>query len=169
MGSQAGLGAGSWLRVPVLSAELAERAIGRKSALGYSFDMPDQRYSRPLQYKLDGHRVTLCESASEWAEWFAVADRRVAQTWLGDVRVSTVFLGLEHNPLPDGSPALFETEVHVNGTANPVRRYAVWDDAEAGHAEIVAMIEAEIAKTDGSLDGSAGIAWDRVSKRLMGN
>ncbi|HFH4040232.1 hypothetical protein C1I89_28140 [Achromobacter pulmonis] len=108
-------------------------------------------YSKPLQYRLEGHRSVTCEDPVEWSQWFATADRRVAETWVDDVRISTVFLGLDHNHLPDGDPILFETEVYA------------WENAEAGHAELVAMIQTEMAAES----VQAGGAWDRVFKRLV--
>ncbi|WP_208605136.1 hypothetical protein [Pseudomonas abietaniphila] len=90
----------------------------------------------------------------------------MADTCLDDIRVSTVFLGLEHNPLPDGRPALFETEVNVNGEANPLWQYATWEDAETGHAKIVGMIEAEIERVGGSSGEAARTVWERVAQRM---
>lgn len=125
----------------------------RRPSVGYS----------PSLYILDGRRVVLCEDHARWKAWFAVADRRVARTWIDDVRVSTVFLGLAHSPLPDGSPALFETEVYAHDGAEPVRRYATWEDAESGHAELVALIQAEAAVTQ----VKANEAWGKVFSRLL--
>lgn len=117
----------------------------------------------PCQYILDDRRVVLCEDDAQWKVWFAAADRRVAQTWIDDVRVSTMFLGLAHSPLPDRSPALFETEVYTHHGAEPVRRYATWEGTESGHAELVAMIRAEVATTQVKGDE----AWGRVFDRLL--
>ena len=49
----------------------------------------------------------------EWAEWFEHFElRNIAQTEISEnVRVSTVFLGIDHNFLDDGPPILFETMV----------------------------------------------------------
>ncbi|MFW7348337.1 MAG: hypothetical protein ACODTU_19800 [Pigmentiphaga sp.] len=120
-----------------------------------------------MQYKLVDRRPVPCADSKEWWEWFRTTDRHVADTRLDDIRVSTAFLGLEHNPLPDGRPALFETEMNVNGEANPLRRYAVWEDAEAGHAEIVRMIKAEIASAGGSSGESARKVGERVVQRIQ--
>lgn len=90
----------------------------------------------------------------------------MADTYLDDIRISTVFLDSEHNPLPDARPALFETEVNIRGEAHPMRRYAVWEDAEAGHAEFVAMIQAEVDRAGGSLGEAAKMVWSRLLQRL---
>ncbi len=45
-----------------------------------------------------------------WARWFEIDDnRRVAETFVGDVRISTVCLGLDHGF--GGQPEWFETMV----------------------------------------------------------
>jgi len=33
----------------------------------------------------------------EWATWFETGDRRVARKEIGDIAISTVFLGIDHN------------------------------------------------------------------------
>src|SRR3546814_4401776 len=58
---------------------------------------------------LDGRRSVPCDSLVEWSMWMAEGDRRVAETWIDDVRISTVFLGLDHNHALGGDPLLFET------------------------------------------------------------
>lgn len=115
-----------------------------------------------MHYKLDGRRAVWCESFAEWAAWFAVADRRVAETWIDDVRISTVFLGLDHSFLPGADPALFETMVFADDTTHQMCRCFIWEEAEAGHAEMTALIrsEMEAAKVQ------AAEAWRQVYERL---
>lgn len=113
-----------------------------------------------MYYKLDGHRAVPCSHA-EWSEWFAIADRRVAETWIDDIQVSTVFLGIDHNAFPHADPALFETMVFSDDELHPVRRYFIWEEAEAGHAEMVAMIH-----TEKSAAARAALAWEQVYERL---
>lgn len=66
--------------------------------------------------------------------------RRVAETnvWFGLIRVSTVFLGLDHG-WGEGPPLVFETmSFPVCRYGEPVcRRYSTWDEAVAGHNEVV--------------------------------
>ncbi|MCC8445489.1 hypothetical protein [Xanthomonas translucens] len=97
-----------------------------------------------MYYKLDGRRAVPCESVVQWSAWFAVADRRVAETWIDDILISTVFLGLDHNFFPGADPALFETMVFAEDTTHQMRRYFIWEESEAGHAEMVALIRAEM-------------------------
>jgi hypothetical protein len=77
----------------------------------------------------------------EWAMWFEnTSNRRVANDSEGDVRVSTMFLGTEHGYTPDGAPLVFETEVIGGEHDYYQERYATYDEAEAGHARICAMV-----------------------------
>lgn len=56
---------------------------------------------RPHQYTLNGHEPVPADDLLAWATWFegSVGERRVAETTVGDARVSTVFLGLDHDHL----------------------------------------------------------------------
>ena len=48
----------------------------------------------------------------KWGHWFEDPRHRiVARDQLGPLTVSTVFLGVDHNFLPDGPPILWETMV----------------------------------------------------------
>lgn len=81
----------------------------------------------------------------KWAMRFE-ATQRVALTRLPfRGRVSTVFLGLDHS-FGHGPPLLFETMTflgrgEMNGYCD---RYSTWDEAEAGHARIVARARRDL-------------------------
>jgi hypothetical protein len=89
-------------------------------------------------YILKGHKPVKCDDLMWWAWWFETADRHVRDTARDDVRVSTVFLGIDHGW--DGRRELFETMVFVNGSSVDCERYATWDEAEEGHARWVAQV-----------------------------
>jgi hypothetical protein len=72
--------------------------------------------------RADGH------SPDPWS----VADDR-----FGRVRVSTVFLGLDHNHF-GGEPLLFESLIFGGPLDGEMRRYPTWEQAERGHAEMLA-------------------------------
>jgi hypothetical protein len=55
----------------------------------------------------------LCNDDMEWTVNFEVANRRVAETTVGNLWISTVFLGLDHN-WHGGPPILWETMVFCN-------------------------------------------------------
>lgn len=91
------------------------------------------------KYILDGNKVPVpCNDLMEWAKWFETADRHVAQEMVGDVRVSTVFLGINH-AWGNGAPLLFETMIFGGPHDQHQARCTFWDEAEKQHAEAVAM------------------------------
>lgn len=80
--------------------------------------------------------------ALEWARWFETAKRHVADDRVGDYRVSTVFIGIDHRFEGEGPPLLFETMVFKKdgSQADLIDRYATWDEAIAGHARTFAAV-----------------------------
>lgn len=97
------------------------------------------------KYILKGKEVVPTQDIIEWANNFENSDRRVANTLIGKVRVSTVFLGLNHN-WREGPPLIFETMVFGGRYDGHIQRYSTWDQAEIGHAEIVKMANQPILK-----------------------
>lgn len=93
------------------------------------------------EYKLDGHKVVPCDDLIEWAKWYGKADRKVAGDKVGDVSVSTVFLGLDHNFTDFGDPILFETMVFGGAHDQYCERYSTWDEAEKGHRKMVELAQ----------------------------
>lgn len=77
-----------------------------------------------------------------WAKWFEKAERQLALDKVGGVRVSTVFLGLDHSFGQDGPPLLYETMVFGGKLDQEQERYSTRDDALAGHSRILARIRA---------------------------
>lgn len=64
-------------------------------------------------YVLDEHGEPMPElDLHKWAAWFETSGekRRVANTEIGSVHISTVFLGLDHN-YGKGPPLLYETMI----------------------------------------------------------
>lgn len=96
-----------------------------------------------LYYKLDAnHNVIRCADVMEWGRWFEDHDaRRVGDTTVGAKRVSTVFLGLNHNFGESDDLIIFETMVFdADGQEEDCTRYRTWDEAARGHAEVVAKL-----------------------------
>jgi hypothetical protein len=104
-------------------------------------------------YILRGHVPVLCTDLLTWARWLENTNRIVSQDRIGDVFISTVFLGVDHN-FYGGDPLLFETMVFdegdkvelFNGIKTPdsideyTQRYSTWDQAEEGHKQIMQLI-----------------------------
>jgi len=79
-----------------------------------------------------------------WARWFEASgdERRVALTDIAPgVRVSTVFLGLDHS-FGGMRPLIFETLVFGGALDQEMDRYSTRAEAIAGHERMVARVRA---------------------------
>ena len=79
-----------------------------------------------------------------WGQWFETAERQVAQDTIGDVRVSTVFIGLDHS-FGSGPPLLWESMIFGGPLDGHMDRYTSRAAAIDGHQAMVA----EVRKTGG--------------------
>lgn len=70
-----------------------------------------------------------------WAKWLNDDARIVGKTAKDDVRVSTVFLGLDHRFGSEGPPLLFETMIFGGEHDQYQERCSTWDEAEAMHTK----------------------------------
>jgi hypothetical protein len=94
-------------------------------------------------YILDGHTPVHEPDKLAWAAWRTKhnAERQVAADIAAGALVQTMFVGIDYN-FGRGEPHVFETTVFNEcGTSIP-DRYATWDAAAAGHAEVVARLQA---------------------------
>lgn len=93
-------------------------------------------------YILDGKEVVKVAGLEEWSRRVDLSNRHVDVTEVGNgVVVSTVFLGVDHRHtiFGEGPPLLFETMVFNDyGDDGTQERHSTWEEAEAGHARIVA-------------------------------
>lgn len=82
-----------------------------------------------------------CADLETWGKQYVIDKRRVDFTVVADgVEVSTVFLGYDHS-FGGGQPVLFETLVFGGPLDMEMERYYTWDEAVAGHAEMVARVK----------------------------
>ena len=97
--------------------------------------------ARSMRYWVLGpnHEIIPATMAA-WSMMFGDESRRVAATDVGEVRVSTVFLGIDHGHGMTDEPLLFETMVFGGPHDGEMDRYATWDEAMAGHAAMVAKV-----------------------------
>lgn len=83
------------------------------------------------------------ENCLKWAEWLNANDEKlhVGDTWVGEARVYTVFLGLDYNWRAQGPPVFWETMI-FNGPHNGEcdRCAGGREQAEAMHAEVCIKI-----------------------------
>lgn len=86
-----------------------------------------------------------CPELLKWGMWMEnFEDRRVAETEIEGIRVSTVFLGLDHSYSFAGRdrktpPVIFETMIFGGEHDEEQTRCCTWDEAEAMHAEAVEL------------------------------
>lgn len=91
-------------------------------------------------YILEGMIPVPCDDFLEWAQWYQTAERHVAQDTVEGVRISTVFLGLNHQFGHSEIPILFETMVFGGAYDQEQERYSTWEQAEVGHRKWVKLI-----------------------------
>lgn len=71
-----------------------------------------------------------------WAKSFDSPNRFIAKDSHGKVKVSTVFLGLDHG-FGGSKPLLFETMVFGGPLDQEMDRYSTYDEAVAGHTKML--------------------------------
>ncbi|MEW5857481.1 MAG: hypothetical protein AB1861_08875 [Cyanobacteriota bacterium] len=93
---------------------------------------------KKMYYVLDEDHNPVAATLIEWAEFLAVfSNVRVAEDYVGNVRISTVFIG--SNIHLSNPPLVFETMI-FNAGENYQIRYATWDEAIAGHQRILELV-----------------------------
>jgi hypothetical protein len=87
-----------------------------------------------------------------WADWMGrFGNRIVKQEEVGKLRVSTVFLGLDHNFAMEGEPILFETMIFGSGDGRGdyMERCATWNEALLMHERAVTWAMAKTGAQTG--------------------
>ena len=76
----------------------------------------------------------------KWGSWMEQRDkRRIDKTMVGDVKISTVFLGIDHGY--DGRVELFETMIFGGNHDQYCDRYATWTQSKKGHKRAVLLVK----------------------------
>lgn len=78
-------------------------------------------------------------STEEWARQLEQTDRHVGRDDISGVRISTVFLGINHQ-YGDGPPLLFETMIFGGPHDQWQERCSTWAEAEAMHARACNLV-----------------------------
>ena len=90
-------------------------------------------------FTLDNRKAVPCDLHT-WGRMMAdIGSRRVAETTIGETRISTVFLGLDHS-FGHGRPLLFETMVFGGPHDGRQERYATRADAAVGHGQMIEKV-----------------------------
>src|SRR5690606_14600642 len=91
---------------------------------------------KPAFYMLNEQREVVPVDDRDW-RWLPRENDddpgRVAQDSIGEVKISTVFLGINYRPFDEGLPLVFETMIFGGEFDQMQEHYATWGEAEAGH------------------------------------
>ena len=92
-----------------------------------------------IYWILKGRYAFPCKNIYDWAFLGKTAERhkQIADTYLYECRISTVFLGINHSYSNDGPPLLFETMIFGGKHDGLQCRCSTYLQAERGHAIIV--------------------------------
>ncbi len=102
---------------------------------------------REYKYILNDDKVpVVCDDLMKWGRWleesYKNGKRRVAQTNIGKIRISTVFLGMDHSFSETAPPLIFETMIFGTDDDQELQwRYSTWDEALKGHQNAVAAVK----------------------------
>lgn len=101
-------------------------------------------------YKLDENRTPVPCTFEEWGAMFESPDRIVKQDEFPgtNIRVSTVFLGLDHRFGDPGPPLLFETMIFGGEHDQWQERCSTWKEAEGRHAIALELVKETLSDED---------------------
>jgi len=89
-----------------------------------------------MYYRLEGKTPVPCSIDETFST--SIEERRVAETTINEsIRISTVFLGVNHGYVDTGPPILFETMVFDDGNGGDMERATTWLDAQTNHINMV--------------------------------
>lgn len=91
-------------------------------------------------YVLDENKKPVQVDMLTGAKAMQEQNRVVAKDIVGESRISTIFLGLDHG-WGDGPPLVFETMIFEGPEDGFQERYYTWDEAEAGHKKAVELVK----------------------------
>lgn len=90
----------------------------------------------------DGKTPVWEPDVMKWGRWYEKADRHVACDTIGSVKISTVFLGMDHNYHLAGPPVLWETMIFgaTGDLEHYQERYTSYEDAVEGHQHALMLV-----------------------------
>ena len=93
-------------------------------------------------YVEDGNGGVTMVGRERWVEWLGahVEERRVGNTTVGEVEVSTMFFGLDYD-WGEGPPRLYETMVFGGELDGEMARYSTRAEAVVGHERMVERVK----------------------------
>jgi hypothetical protein len=96
-------------------------------------------------YILDDDDTPIPSNITDYVEWEkANPERRIVkQDVVGDIHVSTVFLGLDHRWWSSDTPVLWETMIFEGKHDQYQERYTSYKDALEGHKKALNLVKNE--------------------------
>lgn len=92
-------------------------------------------------YILNGHQPELADDFAVWERKCEDTEGwRVANSWAGDVKISTIFLGIDYNFF-DEPPLLFETKIFGGEHDGYHERCSTWEQAVEQHERAVELVK----------------------------
>lgn len=79
----------------------------------------------------------------KWSKWFETAERHIGDDKIDGVKISTVFLGLDHN-FGEGKPILWETMIFGGKHNDYQKRYTSKKSALNGHKKAIKMVRKDL-------------------------
>ena len=115
-------------------------------------------------YGLDGQPISITEAEALLASPDRIIAKTILTTDRGRVKISTVFLVLDHSYLGEGPPILWETMTFGGPEDLHERRYSSKADAIAGHQEMVNLSRRAL-----ELDGARILATEGAHRTPWGD
>lgn len=92
------------------------------------------------RYILQDRTPLPCNDLFRWGDWYAKADRQVADIMISGVRIRTMFIGINQQRLVDRPPLLFETMVYGGRFDLHRESCSTWVEAELQHQQVVDLV-----------------------------
>lgn len=99
-----------------------------------------------MMFDRDGKPI----DSEEFDRLFSDMDyRRVGETIIGDIKISTVWLGVNHNFGSEGPPLIFESMIFGgNDDLNECQwRYPTFAEAMIGHCKLIKLVQTRLSSS----------------------
>lgn len=77
----------------------------------------------------------------KWGRWFQDNNNSIENTVVEGIKISTVFLGIDHSFEDDTEPILFETMIFGGEHDQYQRRYSDIEQAKIGHQKVIELVK----------------------------
>lgn len=94
-------------------------------------------------YILVGTIPILCNDLNEWMKFHQSEQKFVEKTLIGDVLISTVFLGRDYGVDSSGDRIFFETMIFGGENNEDAEQCSTYEQAKAQHAEAIKLVNNE--------------------------